>query len=760
MAKEKEALKPSIIKGTVQRILWSSDDTSVVICVFKVTVNDPINTINLNRDNTISLVFKDDLYRYSDVQMDGREYGFSVILNQRTRYANSYIAKSKIDVNDRKEFEVAYIVKILKSSNFPGIGEEKAKWIVKDLGTNALKRMVEENIDYTKYKLSEENWNEAINFLKNNPQLIKDQMTFLKLNLSTSLYELIKKKIRKKHFDSFDEFIEKYKDNFYLFYLEDEDVRLEDMDKLSLNYSEYKNEHPFKPATHIYKALYDYFYNTGHTRIRSDKVYEELLINANKDLEWPREIKQFNQAIKLLLESEYLQAFNYEDGIYYSTKKILDMEEYIVKRLQEISTYKVPKQTVSFSHHIHFDKKQKEAIEAAINENLVLITGYPGTGKTLITNKIIEDLKNQYGVENLAIVTPTGRATINLNNYEDKIIASTIHSFLEFDPDNQSFNVNERNKKSIDCLIIDEFSMVSLDLFYSLLIGLKSPNLKKIILVGDKDQLPAIGPGYLIRDFIEGNLLKIIKLEHVYRQAENYDIIADSLMVNEGKMPLFKGKQSRFIQSHGNDLKDQVLKQLKLLLDEGYSKHDIAILSPVYKYDAGIDNINQELLNFYREKENAVIEKINTRTLALDDKVINTVNDSRGRVFNGEIGYISHITFDSKKDPKHISHVAIDFENDKKTVTFNRSDFVNAIEPAYCTSVHKYQGSEAKIVLVILFTEAQKLLTKKLIYTAITRAKKLCIVIGEKEALEMGLASDVDSNRLTNIQWIKNKLNN
>ncbi len=742
-------LQNSNIQGKFNKIMWTSTDGRVVIVSFLVSSNDGLNPVKVNKYNSISVTLKNNLFSEKNITLNSHIYEISVSKNSFSKYPNSYIATDVIEINEDEEYKLNYVIKFLKSSHFPGIGEEKAKLIVKDLGIDALKKMVEDNsIDYSKYSISELTWNYAVEFIKNNPTLIEDQMFFLTNNLTPSLYEIVAKK-----FEHFKDFIDAYKDNFYLFYLDNERISLEDMDKLHNIFNKF--EHPFKPATHLYKSFLKYLYNSGNTRILKDYLYDQLINFASQDTEWPRDVETFNNSVELLVQNKYLIEIEYEDGTYLSAKDVFDMEKYIVKRLKHIESSSNPK-FINFMPSEMFHPLQLQAIETALTSKLTLITGNPGTGKTLITNEIIKQLLSVYDEDDLAIVTPTGRATININNIQEKTNAVTIHSFLEWDVDNDKFMINEKNAKPIECLIIDEFSMVSVDLFYSLLKGIKKNSLKRIILVGDKDQLPAIGAGYLIRDFIESNIFQTIVLSKIFRQAENFDIIQDALDINKGKLPEFKGNNSQFIETKQSDLKSMLLFKLNDLLQQGYSKRDIAILSPIYNYETGIDQINETLNNFFRKLDGNEQIKYRDHVLAIDDKVINLVNDPKTKVFNGEIGYISHFGFENKKNSfeKVLASISVEFENDSKTVSYSRKDFFANTYPAYCTSVHKYQGSECKCVIVVLFSEAKKLLSKKLIYTAITRAKKYCVVIGEKEALITGINNDDDSNRITNIKYL------
>ncbi|TPR53912.1 exodeoxyribonuclease V subunit alpha [Metamycoplasma neophronis] len=740
--------RQSIILGNFTKVLWASTDKSIVIASFKVLKNDAANEVKLNKFNSIAITIKNNTFIEKEISLGQKNYEIIVAPVIKSKYPNSYQLVDLRETNDDDTYQKNYIVKFLKSAHFRGIGEQKAWAIVNELGLDALKKIAEDSgqINYTALGISEASWDEAKKFLKENPQLVEDQMLFLKLNLSPSLYEIILKK-----FENLSAFIDEYQDNFYRFYLDNQRIKLEDMDKLTNHFLE--GAHPFKPATHIYRSLSEYFFDTGNTRILRQDLYDTLLKYATSDVDWPSEIMAFNNAVRLLKEDGYLISLEYFDGEYITTKNIYEMETYIIKRLKDIELSSGLK-PIEYNKKSIFHDLQLEAIKKGLSEKLLLITGSPGTGKTLITNEIISSFLKIYHEDSLAVLTPTGRATININNKNEKAKAVTIHSFLEWDPENDKFNVNEKNPKSIECLIIDEFSMVSVDIFYALLKGINPRYLKRIILVGDKDQLPAIGPGYLIHDFIENKIFDTIYLQKIYRQAENYDIVNDAITINRGEIPSFEGEHSQFLRIRSEDLHEELIKKIQDLMLKGYSKRDIAVLSPIYNYETGINELNNLLSTYFRKLDNEQQVKYRDKTFAIDDKIINLVNDPRAHVFNGEIGYISWFTFEDKKDSfeKNLTNISVDFEGDDKTVTYSKSDFNNNTALAYCTSVHKYQGSECKAVIVVLFSEAKRLLSKKLIYTAITRAKQYSCIMGELDALYEGIHRDNDSNRITNIK--------
>lgn len=710
------------ICGIFKKVLFDKGDGTFQITSCKIINQlDKMPPIKLNKYGNISI-----LSNNLNIELD-KYYEMEIEYLSKSKYPNSY---SLINIKESEFWKLNYIIKFLQSAHFPGIGEVKARKIVEKYGFDTLNIIANgEKISADDLGVKKETFEHAREYLQKNPKVVEDQIFFLKLNLSPSFYEKINK-----NFLDLSTFLEKYKDNFYNYYFDGDNIQISDLEKLTNHF--FKDGHFFKNSINVYIALEEYFFNFGHTKVLINEFYSHYFKNIQKLSPF-----EFKEALKYLIRDLRIILFNNKE--YVTTTKIREMEEYIVSRLKRILSFKKDKFEIYNDEKLH--KLQNEAINNALNSNLSLITGSPGTGKTLIINKIIRLLMSKYKESDITIVTPTGRATININKESD-IKASTIHSFLQWNIDKNIFEINEKWPERIKVLIIDEFSMVSIDLFNALLKGLSEKTLKKIIFVGDKNQLPAIGPGYLIKDFIDGNICNIVELTKIYRQAENFEIIKDAIDINNLRIPEFKGKNSQFIECEKSLLINSLIEKINTLLKEGYTKKDIAILSPIYNYQTGIDNLNDKLSEFWHKKEPTESIMIGKKKFFINDKIINLVNDTSKKVFNGEIGYINRFIYDSKNN---LSEISVLFEDDSKVVIYSKTDFLQKTMLAYCTSVHKYQGSECVVVLTVLFDEAKMLLSKKLIYTAITRAQKLSIIFGESDALKTGIMNDYDSNRQT-----------
>ncbi len=384
---------------------------------------------------------------------------------------------------------------------------------------------------------------------------------------------------------------------------------------------------------------------------------------------------------------------------------------------------------------IRFSPQQKRAIQESVNKNILVITGGPGTGKTTIIKAVVELFKRWERAVLLA--APTGRAAKRLSEATGRE-AKTLHRTMEFNPKQGSFRRDEGNPLKGDVLIIDEFSMVDLPLMYHLLKAV--PRWMRLVLVGDKDQLPSVGPGTLLRDIIESDRIPIVRLDEIFRQEKESLIVLNAHYVNQGKKLIFPEKGDRdadfyFMYKEDEQEAFQIILNLcsaripqKLGLDP--LSPQIQVISPMYRGLVGVDNLNQEL----QKKLNPLSDglKLGNREFRLRDKVMQIRNNYDKDIFNGDIGTVKDF------DRKAFS-LAVDFEG--RTVAYAREDMTELVH-AYAISVHKSQGSEYQAVVIPLMTQHYIMLQRNLFYTALTRAKKLSCVVGTFKALHIAIQND------------------
>lgn len=391
--------------------------------------------------------------------------------------------------------------------------------------------------------------------------------------------------------------------------------------------------------------------------------------------------------------------------------------------------------------NIEYDDIQKEGIKTAVKSGVSVITGGPGTGKTTILLGAIKALQKQN--IKIAAAAPTGKAAKRMAELTG-LDAKTIHRLLLYRPD-VGYTYNEQNLLPYDVVIIDETSMVNLQLMSILLeaISIKT----KLILVGDVDQLPAIGPGNVLLDIINSHVVPVVKLEKIYRQAESSDIVVNAHKVNNGELPAINNMKPNtdffFIKETNYD---SVLRMIPDLVKNRLSKkyetnpYDIQVLSPMRKDDCGAINLNkilQEALN----PEGPSINYGGT-TFRLGDKVMQIKNNYEKGIFNGETGKIIDVNTTMRE-------LTVDF--DGNVIYYSNGDF-DEIVLAYACTIHKSQGSEFPVVVIPIMRAHYNMMQRNLIYTAITRAKNICVMMGDVDMLKRAVGNVSAKKRNTKLE--------
>ncbi|MGB8496169.1 MAG: ATP-dependent RecD-like DNA helicase [Candidatus Acidiferrum sp.] len=388
---------------------------------------------------------------------------------------------------------------------------------------------------------------------------------------------------------------------------------------------------------------------------------------------------------------------------------------------------------------------QREALKTVLANRVVVITGGPGVGKTTLVNSILMILRAK-NVKCL-LCAPTGRAAKRLNETTG-MEAKTIHRLLEIDPATGRFNRHEANPLSCGLLVVDETSMVDVPLMHSLLRAV--PNHAGLILVGDVDQLPSVGPGTVLHDLIESGVVPIMRLTEVFRQAANSRIIMNAHRIRRGQMPDVRGAERDsdfhfFERDEPEKIAATLVKLVKERIPQSFGFdpiRDVQVLCPMNRGTLGVRELNsalQDVLNPVRAGE-PVVERFGWR-FRMRDKVIQTENDYDKDVFNGDIGTIERI------DPTE-HEVTICFDERSVKYDFGELDEVSL---AYAVTIHKSQGSEFPAVVIPIATQHYMLLQRNLIYTGITRGKKLVVLIGQKKALAIAVRNDRPQRRYSGL---------
>ena len=720
----------SYIKGNYSKSIYESG-SGYYIGIFKVHDTDDEK---LSDYIGKSITFTGYFHELNDIDT----YKFFGKLVNHPKYGEQF----QVELYERcKPEEKNSIIEFLTSGLFKGIGEKKAKQIVEILGESTLKIILEEpnnlllipgitkkNIDTLHNKLKEyETSYDTIMYLQDLGFSTKDSM---------NIYNYYKKDTKK--------ILEK---NIYKIYFDIKDISFKKIDTIALKKGIEQDDDIRVEASIIY-IMEEVSMVQGHSYYYLDEINAYL----------PRVLKveiskeKLNKIINNLEKD--LKIIHKEDRYY--LKEMYEAETSIVKRIRLLNNNKDKKikkindyiMDLESLFAIKYNEDQIKALKSSIEKDFLIITGGPGTGKTTIMKgivelyKIINKLSYEKLINKIALLAPTGRAAKRISE-TTMMPASTIHRFLKWSKESNTFQVNEYNKSKVEFVIIDEASMIDTYLMYSLIKGLSSNC--KIIIIGDDHQLPSVGPGQVLHDLISSQKLSLIELKQLYRQKDDSNIITLAYDIRNkyiDRSILNVSDDLTFIECSDSEVMDNICEIATTYKDLSYKK--IQILAPMYMGINGIDNINKYTREIFNPKTKEKKEyKIQETVLRENDKVIQLTNMPDENIYNGDIGIIDRIETNSKKE------IYIDY--DSNIVKYTPANFIN-FRQAYAISIHKSQGSEFDIVILPIVKGYNKMLYQKLIYTAVTRAKKKLYIIGDIKALEYASQNTNTDIRKTTIK--------
>lgn len=493
-------------------------------------------------------------------------------------------------------------------------------------------------------------------------------------------------------------------------------------------------DNPFRLRSGILYTLDESSHTNGNvyeTRSSLLKSALELLGISNEE--------KLEKELDYLLKNEKLK----QDGAKIYLPKLYKFEFMAAKKL--IQLMKAPRGIFAYreennaSEGLIFNETQKSAIEMALKEKVMVLTGGPGTGKTTTTKGIIAAWKDA-GLD-VVLCAPTGRAAKRLSEVTG-MPASTIHRLLGYQ--GVDFGCNEEEPIEGDALIVDEASMIDIELLYNLLRAV--PALMRIVFVGDVDQLPSVGPGNVLRDIIDSGVIPVVRLSTIFRQSEGSRIITNAHLINTGKPIVYDNspKSDFFFLSESDpeavtrDIVDMVTNRLPSYYH--IEPRDIQVLSPMRRSCNGVTSLNKLLQSVINPSGRGV--KFGSTEYRVNDKVMQMTNDYEKDVFNGDMGFV--VDVDTNEET-----ILVDFGKDNP-IEYNAEAAQN-LSLAYASTIHKSQGSEYPIVVMPMTMQFFIMLQRNLLYTGVTRAKKVCVIIGDKKAVSMAIRNGKTAKRNTTL---------
>lgn len=731
------------IQGVIKHITFYNDDNAYAIV--KITVTDT----NIKRG-----LFEDDIDMmtvtgYFPKPTQGEEYRFFGDKTYHEKYGEQFAASSYEKMGHTN---IAGITDYLASDLFKGIGEKTAERIVDTLGEEAIQKILDDPqaLDDVP-KLQEKHKKTLVEGLIEHKASEQSLIKLYGYGISSKMAMRIINTYK-------EESVAKVETNPYRLIYDVEGIGFERADIIAKQLG-FKDDDPKRINALMVYVFQDAVLQQGHTYIDKDEFLTIAHQKLNKEVEAIDSTIIIKELEKLLTQKLFGLR---ENHLTLSTVKraeddITEKLKHLTQTTQTIDKQKVYKLISVFEKEegIVYTSKQRNAILQALTQQTLIVTGGPGTGKTTVIkglifvyyryHDLVEPREDQSSL--IHLIAPTGRAAKRMQE-STGIFATTIHRFLGYAFDG-SFQHNKYNPVEGNLFIVDESSMI--DIFLAAQLMQSLPDYANLVFVGDDAQLPSVGPGQVFKDLIDSKTIPTVTLDVIHRQAKDSHIIDLAEHMRKGELPddllvvyndryVFK-EYTRNFQPRLNRIIDYMIEQDYDLID------DIQVLIPMYKGSVGIDETNRFLQETYNKSQEAPF-KHGDREFRINDKVLQLTNQIEDGVMNGDQGRVKHID--------HIKNeIIVDFMDN--LVTYKSKDLIH-LRLAYAMSIHKAQGSEYKVVILPLFKSYSIMLKRKLIYTAITRAKERVVILGDIEKLSYAVKVQEESRNTDLLKQLKGTL--
>lgn len=713
--------------GTIDRVIFENTSNFFKIILLKIDDTDSdFDDFEIIVTGTIADV------------IEGENYTFWGELTQHPKYGQQL----KVERYQRAKPSSAGLIKYFSSQHFKGIGKKTAEKIIHLYGDDPIDNILEDPDKLESISgLSKANRENLVSKLRLNygAEQILAKLAEYGLNNKTAV-----------------QIFERYKEESLTVITENPYQLVEDIQGIGFKMADklaeqvgINSDAPQRFRAALVHTLLETSIDKGDTYIEAKELLEKSLFILEEVRQIELDPSQIAQELTQLISEDKVQnigtkifdntLFYAESGIHKHLTRILDRP-----LEKEISSQDIQTEIkhIQAEFNINYDKAQKNAIQKAIQSKVFLLTGGPGTGKTTVINGIIKAYANLHQIDlqksdlPIILAAPTGRAARRMNELTG-LPSATIHRHLGLNGDSEYQALDD----FLDCdlIIIDEFSMVDTWLANQLFSAIASNT--QIVIVGDSDQLPSVGPGQVLADLLKINRLPQVSLTKIFRQSEDSTIVTLANQIRQGRLPTdFTAKKAdrSYFEAQSTHIPQMIQKIVSSALKSGIDAQEIQILAPMYRGQAGITHLNKLMQDLLNPLNNQLEFQFNDLHFRKGDKVLHLINDAQINVFNGDIGYITDL-IPAKYTESKQDEMILDFDGTE--INYPRNEWLK-ITLAYAMSIHKSQGSEFKVVILPVTRQSGRLLQRNLIYTAITRSKSKLVMLGEIAAFDNAIKNE------------------